>query len=127
MNPGQSPNTGPGGKDFGGNKEGEKQILRADKILILSGEGERGYFEEYTGKRSMYAINRRLKKEESGGDRWVKLLVQKEGDTYFEINPDTLEIVNQREVPASEILRKNKINPMLSYYSYPTKQESCSN
>lgn len=44
-------------------------------IKILSGEGDYGNFEIYTGKRTPRAIKMRLTKERCGGDRWARALV----------------------------------------------------
>jgi hypothetical protein len=46
-----------------------------NKIQILSGEGDCGNFEIYTGKRTMRAIKMRLTKERCGGDRWARAMV----------------------------------------------------
>lgn len=48
---------------------------RATDISIVTGEGERGAFEEYTGKRTARAVRARLTKERCGGDRWAFLVV----------------------------------------------------
>lgn len=42
-----------------------------NEILIVSGEGEHGTEEVYTGKRTLRAIKMRLTKEACGGDRWA--------------------------------------------------------
>ena len=42
-----------------------------EPIRIISGEGERGTAEDYTGKRTGRAIMRRLTRERCGGDRWA--------------------------------------------------------
>ena len=42
---------------------------------IVSGEGENGTVEKYTGKLTARAIKTKLTQEESGGDRWAFLQV----------------------------------------------------
>jgi hypothetical protein len=42
-------------------------------IWILSGEGEVGTRERYTGKLSARALKARLTRERCGGDRWAHL------------------------------------------------------
>lgn len=46
-----------------------------NEIQILSGEGDYGNFELYTGKRTVRAIKLRLTKERCGGDRWARALI----------------------------------------------------
>lgn len=43
------------------------------RLAIVSGEGESGTREEYTGKRTARAIRARLTRERCGGDRWARL------------------------------------------------------
>lgn len=43
------------------------------KYYVVSGEGENGTRELYTGKLTVRAIKARLKKEECGGDRWARI------------------------------------------------------
>lgn len=45
-----------------------------NQIQIISGEGENGTAEIYTGKRTMLAIKRRLTKERCKGQRWAKAI-----------------------------------------------------
>ncbi len=47
----------------------------SNDIKILSGEGDYGNFEVYTGKRRPRAIKMRLTRERCGGDRWARALV----------------------------------------------------
>ncbi len=68
-----------------------KELLDSDApIQIISGEGEIGGIEPYTGKRSLRAIRQRLTKERCGGDRWAKARVfshQNEyGDVWLDID-----------------------------------------
>lgn len=43
------------------------------QIYIISGEGEQGHRELYTGKKSVHAIKIRLTKERRYGDRWAEV------------------------------------------------------
>ncbi len=43
-----------------------------DTIYVVSGEGEQGTRERYTGKLTQRAMRRRQRKEECGGDRWCR-------------------------------------------------------
>ena len=43
----------------------------AEEIILVSGEGETGICESYSGSRSIPAMKRRLTKERQGGDRWA--------------------------------------------------------
>jgi len=43
------------------------------KLYIISGEGEVGTRERYTGKRTVRAVKARLTRERAGGDRWAHL------------------------------------------------------
>jgi DNA-binding transcriptional regulator YiaG len=68
----------------------ENLIESAETILILSGEGEQGSFDKYTGKRTERALKIRLTKERCHGDRWAFALASA-GDnyaphTFFELN-----------------------------------------
>jgi len=53
--------------------------------IIYSGEGYYGIYERHTGKPTLAAINRRLVRERSGGDRWAVAYVPA-GPEYI---PDT--------------------------------------
>ena len=48
----------------------EKAISQAAVIEIVSGEGEMGTVEIFTGKKTALAISRRIKKEKCGGQRF---------------------------------------------------------
>ena len=52
----------------------------ATTIEIVSGEGENGTVEEYTGARTAGAISARLKIERCGGDRWA--FAKLDGERY---------------------------------------------
>ena len=49
---------------------------KGDNFYIVSGEGENGTVEMYTGKLTARAIKTRLTKERCGGDRWARLDVR---------------------------------------------------
>lgn len=51
------------------------RLIKTNEIRILSGEGEAGTSEIYTGKRTIRAIKMRLTKERCGGDRWANARV----------------------------------------------------
>jgi len=52
----------------------ESLILAGEgELYIVSGEGEVGTKEEYTGEQTPGAIYNALKKERCGGDRWAYL------------------------------------------------------
>jgi len=61
------------------------QLLITDKdkgkITILSGEGECGTREAYTGKHTTRALKLRLAKERCHGDRWAKAEYHAKGYT----------------------------------------------
>jgi hypothetical protein len=46
--------------------------INGKEIVIISGEGENGTAEKYTGKKTQRAIRARLTCERCGGDRWAK-------------------------------------------------------
>ena len=50
----------------------------AGRIEILSGEGEYGTEQRYTGARTVRAVRARLTRERAGGDRWAILIVDNE-------------------------------------------------
>lgn len=56
------------------------------KILILSGEGTQGAFEEYQGTRTERALKSKLTKEKCNGDRWARAFIYSHtndlGDVY---------------------------------------------
>lgn len=49
-----------------------QSLIAANRIVIVSGEGERGHIEAYQGARTMRAIKARLTRERCGGDRWAR-------------------------------------------------------
>lgn len=51
----------------------DRMIETAIEIKIISGEGENGTVENYTGKRTARAVKARLTKERCNGDRWAIL------------------------------------------------------
>ncbi len=51
-----------------------KAIIATGKPLeIVSGEGENGMVEIYTGVKTVRAIKARLTRERCGGDRWARV------------------------------------------------------
>lgn len=65
-------------------------IAKGNKIAIASGEGDRGGYTEYTGKRTERALKTYLTKEKCHGDRWAKAYVftgenNIYGDVYINI------------------------------------------
>jgi hypothetical protein len=57
----------------------EDLISKRAPIVIVSGEGEIGHIEPYTGKRTIRAIKLRLARERKGGDRWARARVYSHG------------------------------------------------
>jgi len=49
----------------------QKTIEQAREIRIVSGEGEVGTVERYTGKRTLRAVKARLTRERCGGQRFA--------------------------------------------------------
>ena len=75
-----------------------EQLIKANEIRILSGEGESGTSAQYTGARTMRAIQSKLAKERCNGDRWVKALVyshDSDAGLVF-INIETGELCHQK-------------------------------
>jgi hypothetical protein len=63
---------------------------QANSIEIISGEGELGSIEDYTGKRTIRAIKLRLARERCGGDRWARARVYSHeadfgGDVWIDV------------------------------------------
>ncbi len=48
-------------------------IATGKPLEIVSGEGENGMVEEYTGAKTVRAIKARLTRERCGGDRWARV------------------------------------------------------
>ena len=44
-----------------------------NKLYVISGEGEQGTREEYTGKLTVQAMRARIKDEVCGGERWCRI------------------------------------------------------
>lgn len=67
------------------------------KIIIQSGEGDRGTYERHTGKPSLLAVRRRLSRERRRGDRWARAFAPAgDGyipDTYFDIDDGDLRTI----------------------------------
>ncbi len=51
----------------------EALIATGKPLQVVSGEGEMGSIEPYTGKRTVRAIKARLTRERCGGDRWARV------------------------------------------------------
>jgi hypothetical protein len=51
----------------------ERVLAMDDEMFVVSGEGEQGTREAYTGKRSVKAVLSRLTRERCGGDRWARI------------------------------------------------------
>ena len=65
------------------------------KITILSGEGELGARELYTGKHTDRALKSRLTKERCSGDRWAKAEYHPAGytsDSDLTYQPEVLDL-----------------------------------
>lgn len=60
-------------------------LIKENRIIIVSGEGISGSYTEYKGKRTMRAINTYLKKERCNGDRWAyaKVYSHNNGEPIF--------------------------------------------
>lgn len=49
-------------------------ILRGtESLVVVSGEGEVGTVEPYTGARTLRALRSRARRESANGDRWVRI------------------------------------------------------
>jgi hypothetical protein len=53
----------------------DRMIQAAETIRIISGEGENGTIEDYTGKRTARAVRAKLTHERHDGDRWGILVI----------------------------------------------------
>lgn len=69
------------------------------EIVILSGEGENGTFERFTGKHTARAIKSKLARESCGGDRWARAYMQYDGDTYLNME----DVSDMREIDEEDI------------------------
>lgn len=54
-------------------EEIEAVIATGKPLEIVSGEGENGMVEIYTGAKTVRAIKARLTRERCGGDRWARV------------------------------------------------------
>lgn len=74
----------------------ENSLKSTNEIQIVSGEGNFGDTEVYTGKRTQRAIKSRLTRERCNGDRWARAVVflhnNETGKTG--INLETSELCN---------------------------------
>ena len=70
-------------------------IEKAEKIVILSGEGSVGTFEEFTGKRTARSLKTKITKESCHGDRFVRVFASAgdkyEDNTFIELGSDDLQ------------------------------------
>lgn len=64
-------------------------LAKADKIEIVSGEGNEGTAEDYKGRMTERAICMRLIKEECHGDRWAFVRID---DVRYDRKGYTLEM-----------------------------------
>lgn len=48
-------------------------LIATAPLRVVSGEGDQGTTEEYTGKRTQRAIDMRCNRERCGGDRWARV------------------------------------------------------
>jgi hypothetical protein len=65
-----------------------EKLIQANEIMIVSGEGENGAVEIYSGKRTIRAIKMRLTKERCHGDRWAKSKVYSHSNDYGDVFVD---------------------------------------
>ena len=82
------------------------KILQQEKgkILILSGSGINGTFEEFKGKRTERAIVARLKKEICHGDRWARAYIYLHDNEFGDEVYMNLENYNDfRTIPKNKI------------------------
>jgi hypothetical protein len=59
-----------------------EELIKTNPIRIVSGEGEIGHIEPYTGKRTIRAIKLRLARERRGGARWARASVYSHDDVH---------------------------------------------
>lgn len=59
------------------------------KIYISSGEGEVGRVVAYTGTLTVRALKSRLTREEAGGDRWARVLLETAERHPEQVDPET--------------------------------------
>ena len=76
----------------------ESILETAHHVLILSGEGETGTEAEYTGRRTMRAINRRMNIERCNGDRWAMAYAYSHSNEHGNVYID-LTTGEQRVIP----------------------------
>ncbi len=62
-----------------------QSVIETANIRIVSGEGEQGTIEPYTGDRTAQAIKLRLEKERCGGDRWARAEYERTAGQYEEL------------------------------------------
>lgn len=64
------------------------KLIEKNAILIVSGEGETGTSQAYTGKRTVRAIKMRLNKERCGGGRWAMAKVYSHSNAFGDVYAD---------------------------------------
>lgn len=71
-------------------------------IVIHSGEGEEGVFEEYTGKRTARAIKSRLSRERCNGYRWAAAYIYLHGSdfgaVYMDLEDGELKHISEEDI-----------------------------
>ena len=62
-----------------------EMILTENEIRIVSGIGELGIVERYTGKKTQRAIKSRLTRERCNGDRWARAIQKVPGYCGYDL------------------------------------------
>lgn len=65
-----------------------ENLIATNKIVIVSGEGEVGTVENYSGKRTIRAIKVRLTKERCDGQRWATAKVYSHSNDWGDVFVD---------------------------------------
>ncbi len=80
----------------------DKELSSENKMVIFSGEGEDGTFEEYDGERTVGAIKKRIKKESAAGDRWASAWifshVNDGGNVYINLENGDYRHINDEDI-----------------------------
>ncbi|MCK4501286.1 hypothetical protein KAU11_12370 [Candidatus Babeliales bacterium] len=77
-------------------------------MIIHSGEGNKGTFEKYTGSTGK-GFSKKIKEEQSNGDRWVKLYIKDDSqnappNNYIEVDADLKPTGDMRRIEPAYIL-----------------------
>ena len=93
----------------------------APVVEIVSGEGEQGTVETYTGKMTWRAINARLRRERCGGDRWAYVMI--DGRSFNVRTPDDCRRLcaaweSARETIAEAEGKMNPDSPLVKTYEH---------